>query len=199
MAKTIVKRIDRNLARRLGDARRETGLSARAVAALMPKRVAVSYGAITAYERGTTVPPVDVLAALADIYRRPINWFLDSRESLTAFQFRNLGSRIAELTQQLSTERAAREERLEKEVDRLTDKLKTSEAAASEEAAHADELAAKPDLSAVAPVLEALRRPIVWGREQDGKETFVFELLIGERRNALDWYDSITGDDYSPR
>lgn len=94
MAKTIVKRIDRNLARRLRDARQETGLSARAVAALMPKRVAVSYGAITAYERGTTVPPVDVLAALADVYRRPINWFLDSRESLTAFQFRNLGSRV---------------------------------------------------------------------------------------------------------
>lgn len=94
MPKNIVNRIDRNLARRLREARKEVGLSTRAVAAKMPKRVAVSYVTISSYEKGTSVPPIDVLASLADIYRRPINWFLDNRAGLTDFKFRNLPSRV---------------------------------------------------------------------------------------------------------
>jgi len=76
MAKNTVSRVDRNLARRLREARRETGLSVRSVAAKLPARVSVSHSTIASYENGTTVPPIDVLAALADVYQRTLTWFL---------------------------------------------------------------------------------------------------------------------------
>lgn len=94
MSKNIVKRIDRNLARRLREARKEVGLSVRAVAKKMPRSLRVSHTTVASYENGVTVPPIDVLAALAAIYRRPVNWFLDSRETLTGFRYRNLQSRV---------------------------------------------------------------------------------------------------------
>ncbi len=59
-----------------------------------PGGSAVSHVTIASYEKGTTVPPVDVLAALADIYRRTLNWFLDQREGLTDFRYRNLKARV---------------------------------------------------------------------------------------------------------
>jgi transcriptional regulator with XRE-family HTH domain len=93
MAKKIVNRVDRNLARRLGEARREIGLSTRAVCAKLPRRFSVSRTTLSSYENGTTAPPVDVLAALADVYSRPLNWFLDSRETLSGFRYRNLKHR----------------------------------------------------------------------------------------------------------
>lgn len=93
MAKRIVNRVDRNLARRLREARREVGLSTRAVCAKLTKRLTVSHATIASYENGTTSPPVDVLAALADVYQRPLNWFLDNRETLTGFRYRNLRQR----------------------------------------------------------------------------------------------------------
>ena len=94
MAKNIVTRIDRNLARRLREARKEVGLSVRAVSGKMPRRLSVSHTAIARYENGDTVPPINVLGALASIYRRPVNWFLDSRETLTNFRYRNMQSRV---------------------------------------------------------------------------------------------------------
>ena len=94
MAKNFVSRVDRNLARRLREARREIGLSTRAVAQRLPARLAVSHTTIASYENGATVPPVDVLAALADIYARPLNWFLEKREGLEGFRYRNLPSRV---------------------------------------------------------------------------------------------------------
>ena len=94
MAKNIVSRVDRHLARRLREARRESGLSTRAVAKTLPARLAVSHTTIASYENGVTVPPIDVLAALADIYRRPLNWFLESRACLTGFRYRNLKGRV---------------------------------------------------------------------------------------------------------
>jgi Zn-dependent peptidase ImmA (M78 family)/DNA-binding XRE family transcriptional regulator len=95
MAKNIVSRIDRNLARRLREARREVGLSTRAVAKKLPSRLAVSHTTIAHYENGEAMPPIDVLAGLADIYKRTINWFMESRECLTGFRYRNLPSRVS--------------------------------------------------------------------------------------------------------
>jgi Zn-dependent peptidase ImmA (M78 family)/transcriptional regulator with XRE-family HTH domain len=92
--KKIVSRVDRNVARRLREARRETGLSTRTVAGKLPKKYAVSHTTIAAFENGTAVPPVDVLAALADFYKRPINWFLEGGESLGGFRYRNLKARV---------------------------------------------------------------------------------------------------------
>ena len=94
MTKNVVKRIDRNLARRLREARKETGMSVRVVSQGMPRSVRVSHSTIASYEKGISVPPIDVLAALATIYRRPVNWFLDNRETLTGFRYRNMQSRV---------------------------------------------------------------------------------------------------------
>lgn len=94
MPKKIIQRLDRNLARRLREARRETGLSSRAIAARMPARLAVSHATITSYENGVTTPPIDVLAALAELYKRPLNWFLENREAIEGFRYRNLGARV---------------------------------------------------------------------------------------------------------
>jgi Zn-dependent peptidase ImmA (M78 family)/transcriptional regulator with XRE-family HTH domain len=94
LAKNIVGRVDRNLARRLREARREVGLSTRAVAKLLPSRLAVSHTTIAHYENGESVPPIDVLAALADKYKRTLNWFMETRECLTGFRYRNMPSRV---------------------------------------------------------------------------------------------------------
>lgn len=94
MAKNIVRRVNINLALRLREARRETGLSTRAVAAKLPRRFSVSHATIASYENGTTVPPVDLLGALADFYKRPLNWFLENRDTLGGFRYRNLPSRV---------------------------------------------------------------------------------------------------------
>lgn len=101
MAKKSVNRVDRNLARRLREARREVGFSTRVVCAKLPRRLSVSHTTLSSYEKGTTAPPVDVLAALADLYHRPLNWFLDNRETLSGFRYRNLKQRtpIAEKRQ----------------------------------------------------------------------------------------------------
>jgi Zn-dependent peptidase ImmA (M78 family)/transcriptional regulator with XRE-family HTH domain len=92
--KRIVTRVDRNLGRRLREARHEAGLSTRSVVKRLPRRVALSHVTLTGYENGVTVPPIDVLAALADVYARPLNWFLENRESLGSFRYRNLPSRV---------------------------------------------------------------------------------------------------------
>jgi transcriptional regulator with XRE-family HTH domain len=94
LAKNFVSRVDRNLARRLREARREVGLSTRAVAQRLPRKLAVSHTTIASYENGLTMPPVDVLAALADIYSRPLNWFLENRTTLDSFRYRNLPSKV---------------------------------------------------------------------------------------------------------
>lgn len=95
LAKNIVTRVDRNLARRLREARREAGISARAVAKLMQPRLAVSHTSITLYENGERVPPIDVLAELANVYKRTITWFMEPRERLSDFRYRNLPSRVS--------------------------------------------------------------------------------------------------------
>lgn len=92
--KRIVNRVDRHLARRLLEARRETGKSTYSVVDDLPKRVAISHATLAAYERGESSPPIDVLAALADYYHRPLNWFLEARDSLEGLRYRNLPSRI---------------------------------------------------------------------------------------------------------
>ncbi len=94
MPKKIVSRIDRNLARRLSEARREAGLSTRDVADSLPKRLAVSRTTISSYEKGVTVPPIDVLGALATLYHRTLNWFVEERGGLSDLRYRNLPSRV---------------------------------------------------------------------------------------------------------
>ncbi|ODA30521.1 helix-turn-helix domain-containing protein [Planctopirus hydrillae] len=94
MAKACIDRIDRDLARRLVEARREIGVSTRAVAAGLPPGFSVSHATIASYEKGTTVPPLYLLAALAQFYGRSLNWFLGERTGLTDLRYRNLPNRV---------------------------------------------------------------------------------------------------------
>ncbi len=73
-------------------------MSTRAVAARLPKRLSVSHTTIAGYENGTSMPPVDVLGALATLYQRTINWFLEDRTGLSEFRYQNLksGARLTE-------------------------------------------------------------------------------------------------------
>ena len=85
-----------HLSEKLLSARKLTGLSTRAVAEKLAKRFPISHATIANYESGKSSPPMDVLAALADLYDRPINWFLERGKSITCVRYRNLKSRVKE-------------------------------------------------------------------------------------------------------
>jgi len=69
-------------------------MSTRAVSAKLATQFPISHATLANYESGRTVPPLDLLAALAQLYERPINWFLERGKSLTGVQYRNLKSRV---------------------------------------------------------------------------------------------------------
>ena len=75
---------------KLKTARSLMGFSTRAVAQKLAPRFSISHATIANYESGRTMPPLDVLAALAELYERPLNWFLERGKVLTGVQYRNL-------------------------------------------------------------------------------------------------------------
>ncbi len=79
---------------KLKTARSLTGMSTRAVSEKLAKQFPVSHATLANYESGRTVPPMDILAALAELYERPLNWFLERGMGLTGIQYRNLKSRV---------------------------------------------------------------------------------------------------------
>lgn len=83
-----------SLAEKLKHARLATGMSTRAVADRLSRRLGISHATIANYEKGRSVPPVTVLAALAEEYQRPLNWFLDRGPSLAGIRYRNLKSKV---------------------------------------------------------------------------------------------------------
>ena len=83
-----------SLASKLKSARKFVGMSTRAVASKLGKRFPISHATIANYENGKSVPPVDLIAALAEIYDRPINWFLERGRGLVNVRYRNLISRV---------------------------------------------------------------------------------------------------------
>jgi len=68
-------------------------MSTRAVAELLSKRISISHATIANYESGKSVPPIDILACLSEVYGRPLNWFLERGESLSSVRYRNLKSK----------------------------------------------------------------------------------------------------------
>ena len=86
---------------KLKQARKAVGMSTRHVVTLLPKNLTMSHVTLTNYESGKHQAPLDILAALADVYQRPINWFLEKRPMLTGIHYRNKKSKIGvrELTQ----------------------------------------------------------------------------------------------------
>lgn len=79
---------------RLKQAREAVGMSTRHVVTLLPKNITVSHVTLTNYEAGRHQAPLDLLAALADVYHRPINWFLERGPMLTGIRYRNKKSKI---------------------------------------------------------------------------------------------------------
>ncbi|MDA1015793.1 MAG: XRE family transcriptional regulator [Planctomycetota bacterium] len=84
------------LAERLRGARASVGFSTRRVADELPGEFALSHATIANYERGKTHPSMEVLAALAMLYGRPVDWFLESAPPLEGVVFRNLGGKSSE-------------------------------------------------------------------------------------------------------
>jgi len=83
-----------SLAAKLKLARQGIGLSTRRTVERLPKRFALSHATLANYEKGRSTPPLHVLAALANIYERPLNWFLERATPLTNIRYRNLPSRV---------------------------------------------------------------------------------------------------------
>src|SRR5437763_868226 len=81
-------------AKQLLQARLATGLSTRDVVAKLADTHRVSHATIANYERGRSVPPFPILVALADLYGKPIVWFLQSGPELTGIRYRYRKSKL---------------------------------------------------------------------------------------------------------
>jgi Zn-dependent peptidase ImmA (M78 family)/transcriptional regulator with XRE-family HTH domain len=79
---------------KLKQARLATGDSTRKVAEKLKKWVKVSHTTLTNYEAGRSQPTMEVLAALAKLYDRPLNWFLSHALTLRNVRYRNRKSRV---------------------------------------------------------------------------------------------------------
>jgi Zn-dependent peptidase ImmA (M78 family) len=86
--------VRQSLASKLKAARMLTGMSTRTVAAKLGMRFSISHATIANYESGRSAPPTDILAALAAVYDRPLNWFLERGRTLSGIRYRNLKSRV---------------------------------------------------------------------------------------------------------
>jgi len=83
--------VNRNFGTRLQSARKGAAISTRAVAQRLEKKgFSISHATIANYERGKTVPPLPLVAALADLYDLPINWLLQPEAVLTNVCYRAL-------------------------------------------------------------------------------------------------------------
>lgn len=85
--------LSQSLPGKLKLARLALGLSTREAAERARGLAAVSHATVASYERGDTRPTLPVLAALATVYGRSINWFIESAPALSGVQYRNLKSK----------------------------------------------------------------------------------------------------------
>jgi len=86
-----------SVADKLREARKGAGISTREVAEILSGRFPVSHATIANYEKGRSQPTLSLLVALAEVYDRPVNWFLERGPMLTGIRYRNLPSRLREL------------------------------------------------------------------------------------------------------
>jgi Zn-dependent peptidase ImmA (M78 family)/DNA-binding XRE family transcriptional regulator len=82
------------LADKLKEARKGTGFSTREVAERLTEKFQISHATIANYEKGRSQPTLPLLAALAELYDRPMNWFLERGPMFTGIRYRNLPSRV---------------------------------------------------------------------------------------------------------
>jgi len=92
-----IKMPDRTpIAAKLKEARIAAGLSTHAAAAQVGRRfpgLTLSHSSIANYEKQASSPGIDVLGALAMVYDRPVNWFLEPGQPLTGIRYRLLSSK----------------------------------------------------------------------------------------------------------
>jgi len=74
---------------KLKNARVAAEFSTRKVAELLPTYgVKISHTTLSNYERGLSVPGMDVLVALSELYRRPIQWFVSGLPVFSGVRYR---------------------------------------------------------------------------------------------------------------
>ena len=85
-----------NVASKLKNARDGAQLSTRAVAVLLSTRFSISHSHATVanYEKGRSIPTIDVLKALAALYERPLSWFTEPGRIFQGIRYRNLKSKV---------------------------------------------------------------------------------------------------------
>lgn len=109
--------VSQTLGSKLRMARLALGMSTRKVAEQLQSLHPISHATIANYERGASSPPLAILAALATIYERPLNWFLERAATLSNIRYRNCPSKL----------RVADQHRLEGDVQRWLEAYKAIE------------------------------------------------------------------------
>src|SRR5437899_1447441 len=82
------------LGERLKAARTAAGLTTREVVGLLSGDCRVSHVMLAKYERSLAPPPLNVLTALANVYRRHLTWFFSESPRLTGVRYRNAKSKV---------------------------------------------------------------------------------------------------------
>jgi len=81
---------------RLRSARVAAGLSTRALAVRIERRVKLSHATLANYERGDTQPGMEVVSAIAAELNRPLQWFLQSGLALKNVRYRRRKSLVTQ-------------------------------------------------------------------------------------------------------
>jgi Zn-dependent peptidase ImmA (M78 family)/transcriptional regulator with XRE-family HTH domain len=89
-------------------ARQAAGLSTRAVAERLAPRHSVSHQTIANYEKAATQPTLPLLADLAAVYGKDLNWFLERGSVWTGVRYRHLKSKVRPADKQQFEQSAAR-------------------------------------------------------------------------------------------
>lgn len=85
---------------KLKSARLAAGFSTRRVAELLPSYgVKVSHATLANYEKEATTPGIETLVALSELYRRPLQWFVSTKPTMTGIRYRRhkTGIRVSEI------------------------------------------------------------------------------------------------------
>lgn len=91
---TISNQMGTHLGEKLKSARLAAGLTTRNVEDKLKGRWPASHATVGNYERAKSQPPFGLLMILAEIYGRPMSWFLEKGATLTGIQYRNTSSRV---------------------------------------------------------------------------------------------------------
>jgi len=182
-----------SLAGKLKTARSLAEMSTRAVAAKLSTRFPISHATLANYENGRSTPPLDVLAELAELYGRPINWFLERGKGLTGVQYRNLKSRV----------RMSDLHRFEAEIQRWIDGYVTLEQRLDRPLAASVEVFHAPgDVTPVELSLEVRRRLDIEAKDEpipsvvEVLEKFGVRVLENPTELSVDGMAAKYGDEY---